>query len=665
MTYIKNNLIFISLIFGLFSIPSLFYMPSLNYLGLPREILWVFIISICSLSFLIKNKNITLPKDPLFKLLLLFLIWSFMSSFWAWQPQLSWNRLIILLSAFLTYLSIRSFEDHTKTKILWAIAIYGTLLSVLGFLQQLQIEPFNLIRQTDKPGMLMGHRNVAAEYLLMTLGATLALIPKYTLNLKVLLFLFAGSQLSAIAITRCRGILLSISLVLVTFFLISLIRKRTNFKKYALLILIPFILFCVALVTMKLPGVSKEFSIGKMNSIEMRKAHYSNTLVMISENPLRGVGLGNFAIHYTKYLNSWIPDKPYSDKLILKNVHNDYLECLAELGPIGFFIFTSILWTIFFKIKTSSLSSKILKFTLLAQCINALFNFPFQVLQTQFICSVILACIHHKKDYSDQSVPMLLPFSIRVLIFLGILFLGHHQYSRLQSNQHAKKALDYLVEKQHVKALPELRSAVEFQPHQVDIMMLLAYCLREMNYITESSSIAENVLGVFPGYLPALNLIGLNALHINDLNRAIRAFETSYTLQPHQDTTQQKLAYAYQKFSMELRAQNFLQDSIKYEMKLMELFPSRHDSKLRITMDYINLKKLEEAKKIFFSIPKTFENSQKYYVEAHIHIATENFIEAFEIIEKGLNIDPKDKVLQQLKQQLVIINEKKSTIETD
>ena len=52
----------------------------------------------------------------------------------------------------------------------------GQFWPFLGVLQFIEIKPFNDILQTERPGMTMGHRNVAAEYVLMCVGAAFSRI---------------------------------------------------------------------------------------------------------------------------------------------------------------------------------------------------------------------------------------------------------------------------------------------------------------------------------------------------------------------------------------------------------------------------------------------------------------------------------------------------------
>jgi len=649
----KSIFNFIWVIACLLFVPCLFYTSALDYLNLPRELFWLGSGSIIIGYQIIFNKQIPILKDNINKSICLFLLWALVSICWAWQPYLSWPRWSLLFSAFFTFLVVRSFSEKQQQCLLWILAIQGFLGSILGFLQYCEISPFNQILQTDKPGLVMGHRNVASEYLLITLGASIALIKKnHHFSLNFSLCINACLILSTILITKCRGVIGALIIVdgIACYYIVKHTKSLKNrFFIFLGILIIHLLLFFIAVKVQ--PDLLNSFSNAKMGSLNMRIAHYSNTLMMAKENLPTGVGIGNFAINYTSHINSWIPDKPYSDKLILRNVHSDPLECLAELGPIGLILLMIVLYYTIFKYKVEDWQSRVIKFTIIAQLINACVNFPFQVIQTQLAMAIMFGILHiNSNKINEQKVfKATHSISVKLITIFLILFFFQFQYKRLNAHIHGRTGLDYLTAREHKLALPHLRKAVAYTPRNVDIEMLLAYCLREMGYTTESSSIAENVLGVFPGYLPALSLIGLNALDINDLNRAVRAFETSYKLQPHQKATLIKLSYSYTKFAQELRYRNFILQAYETESKLLRLNPEATEIQLRMIVDLATLKEHVKAKELFDKLPQSYHDPRKYYVHAKMLLSNNNIFKAIEKLDEGLKLFPDEKVLMQFR----------------
>jgi len=640
---------------NLLVIPCFFYLLTLDYLNLPRGVLWV---ATSSLFFVIefwRGKLTPFSKvDRLTALMLMFLVWSALSSTWAWQPELTWQRWSFLLLAFMTFVWVRSFNDTQKSVLLWTVAIQGGLFAVLGFLQWYEIEPFSLILQTEKPGITMGHRNVAAEYMLICLGAALSCIGKIKGWKKSFPMLLTVLCLGVIYISRCRGVLLGI--ILATLVALVYLIFKIKSKALRLGMVLVFVSLAVAtifVVQAKLPGVKASFSEGKIESLRMRLAHYSNTLVLIGENLPTGVGLGNFAIQYSQYLNSWVPDKHYSDRLILRNTHSDPLECLAELGPVGLLLALMILWLIMVKAKKNNWMQFALWWAILAQLFNACVNFPFQVIQTQMIVAILLG-LFIEKDAFQPAWNLAIPKRrfIKVLVSCCLAFHLFHQWQRLQASYEAKMGMSYMLANRNKEAEPFLRKSIELEPRQVDHIMLLAYCLRSLGRMTESSSLAENVLGIFPSYLPAFNLIGLNALKINDLNRAVRAFELSYHNQKYQETTKEKLQLAYEMLGTEFRKRGFIKEALDLEHRLRVVRPDNLDSLRRECLDLINLKLYPQALNLIELIKIKADDEKLAYLEAKVHVATEDWIRAIETLDRGIKIAPQDLKLLKMKSEI-------------
>jgi len=649
------SLPFTWILVNLLVIPSLFYFPTLDYLNLPRGVFWV-----CTTTFFLiyqywKGEVQPLTKvDRISALMLIFISWSALSSTWAWQSELTWLRLTFILLAYITFCWVRSFNDQQKNALLWTMAIQGSLLAILGFLQFLEIKPFSEILQTDKPGLTMGHRNVAAEYLLLCLGAGLSRLKCFRQWQTYVALFLSLLCFGIICFTKCRGVLLGMMLATTVYFVYLCILSKSKFLKIGTAVLF---IVCISLgyfvVQAKFIGVKESFSSGKMESIQMRIAHYTNTLVLIKENLPTGVGLGNFAIQYSQYLNSWVPDKHYSDRLILRNTHSDPLEVLAELGPIGLCLGIMILWVIFIKYRKTHWSEQVLWWALLAQIFNSCVNFPFQVIQTQMAIALILGCFLSSEPYGKNwtfSIPK--RKLIKIIVCGALLYNFFHHIQRIQASQEAQKGINYLLAKRPKEAEPYFRKSVSLDPRQVDHIMLLAYCLKDLGRTTESSSLAENVLGFFSAYLPAYNLIGLNALKINDLNRAVRAFEQSYFHQKFQESTKEKLAVAYVKLSIEFRKRGYIKEARGLEHRLRVIRPNQIDSLRREALDCINLKLIPEAEKIIQDIKKIEDNEKLAYLEARVNIAKQSWVLAIEAIDRGLKKQPTDKKLLLLKSEI-------------
>ena len=631
--------------------------------------------SILILSSALKSV-IRFQYDHIDKAALLFLLWAGFSAMWAWETQLSFIRWSILASSFITFYICRNLSISNQRALLWILAVHGLLGALLALLQsELLIGSFPLLKraqdflgiiilQTEKPGITMGHRNVASEYLLMCFGATCALLGEYWTQSKpakkelAFLLISAIATAATIMYILCRGVIFGCIMSTLLLSMAYLIRQKKNDSKShwrpAIILIFCSVFGTVLLVLLnKLHLVDEGLWEAKLGSIQMRLSHYSNSLVLALDALPQGVGLGNFALMYTSYIHACLPDIHYSDNLILKNAHSDPIETLVELGPIGLIVAAALFYRIIFQRFPASPTAKMMLWTILAQLINSFFNFPFQMNQTllafSIICGVYCPMAKPERSPNLEFSPTI---SLKIVVAVLAVFFAMFQWNRVQSHCLAKQGLLAIVDKKHLEAEPILRKAVDLQPRNVDVKMLLAYCLREMNYLTESSSLAENVLGIFPGYLPAHNLIGLNALQINDLNRAVKAFEKSHQLQPHQQATVRKLHLSYRRQADAFRTRGFVESALGVERKLTQLLPGDLQSQYFQIIDLLQLNRLDEAIQTFSLIPPQVKDTRYFFLQAKLAWKKGDSIPAMEAIEIGQSLNQDDPALLALQQEI-------------
>ena len=139
-------------------------------------------------------------------------------------------------------------------------------------------------------------------------------------------------------------------------------------------------------------------------STNQRLRFYKAAIQSIIQNPVLGIGIGNWKIHSIEY------DKPFmEDYKVPYHVHNDYLEFIAELGIIGFILFFGIFVWLFFLVFSSIKSREYHKtenFYLVTACTVSLIvyladsflNFPYtrplMQIQNLFYISIILVVLN-------------------------------------------------------------------------------------------------------------------------------------------------------------------------------------------------------------------------------------------------------------------------------
>jgi len=161
-------------------------------------------------------------------------------------------------------------------------------------------------------------------------------------------------------------------------------------------------------------------------SIASRIDLWKKTTKIIEENPVLGVGSGNWKIEILKY-----DVIRYNDGWIVpRRVHNDYLTVISEIGLIGFIVYLTMFgFIVFYLIKTiqkaKETDDKIFALSLLSATIGyicfSFFSFPKERVESQILLNLIFAfsifLYYQTKDKKNKKLnkkilPILLVFAL-------------------------------------------------------------------------------------------------------------------------------------------------------------------------------------------------------------------------------------------------------------
>lgn len=180
---------------------------------------------------------------------------------------------------------------------------------------------------------------------------------------------------------------------------------KSYFLTFVLLVGSSFLLSTITLGTQ-----SEGFAVNRIQTIDFKETstntrlrYYQYGIEQTINNPLIGVGLGNWKIvsieRDKENIISYIV--PYT-------MHNDFLEVAAELGIIGLLIFLSIFyfglrnsWETYSRNKQDP-TFLILPFSLLIYIVDSNFNFPFTRMSQLFHFALFLALSVYLNNKSNE-----------------------------------------------------------------------------------------------------------------------------------------------------------------------------------------------------------------------------------------------------------------------
>ncbi len=243
------------------------------------------------------------------------------------------------------------------------------------------------------------HKNILASALFIKLPASIFLIFFSRGWQKGLGYIAGLMTVLSILLLSTRAFYLGLALLMILLFVFALIRQVVAGKKgamrniaiFAATFVVALLLYSAAQRVLFPKNTDTIWNTGIVSRLGSIKADESSTharltlwnwsVQIIRENPLLGVGTGNWKLIIMKYYTQRSTDfiVPYKN-------HNDFLEITAETGLIGGLTFISIFLLILFGFSRALIKSKIdddrMKlmflpaFGIVAYSVDAFFNFP-------------------------------------------------------------------------------------------------------------------------------------------------------------------------------------------------------------------------------------------------------------------------------------------------
>lgn len=314
-----------------------------------------------------KEKHLTIVKTSLYLPIWGFIVWSFITLFWVEDGYLAAIMLAEFTSSALIFtLILNSFKSFDLIeKIPKALVVSMVFVTIIGLVQYYNPDNYliqNFFAQAAKPSATFGNKNMASHFVIMVLPLSMVLLLAAKNNFSIARYSLAivlGFWYLMNAGARQAWVAIAVELAVLLLFILldryknnkySLIKSDKRIKnKFIAVIGIMLSLVFVANV-----GTEGSFSRGshklefvqKINveGVSSRFPAWVNTLEMIKEHPVAGVGVGQWPESYPLYYDRIMKDTFFDERVHLRKVHNDYLEILANFGLIGY---SFLLWLVY------------------------------------------------------------------------------------------------------------------------------------------------------------------------------------------------------------------------------------------------------------------------------------------------------------------------------
>ncbi|MAD11211.1 MAG: hypothetical protein CMC04_00620 [Flavobacteriaceae bacterium] len=316
--------------------------------------------------FIINYKKISLPKSPVLISYLCFFVVSCLSIFVAINKTESIVRLtdfyVITSTLFICYIFIKQKLFSIKF-ILFAVLIklsielvqlyYQLYYYTSGFQYSFYGGQFSQYLKSN-----YGNKNVTSfAFLIQSSIAMISLSYTKSRFIKFLISLIIFATIYSLYLISTRAVLLSIVLGLIVISVFAIYKffrlksiSNSDIKKIVLYFSIVFSSYMIFNLTntddniIVAERVSGLTNIVQDESLSNRLRYWTHAFNSIRENPILGVGVGNWRIVSTKYdsQNIYSYVVPYA-------THNDFLEIFAEIGTLGFISYIAFFFFLFQK----------------------------------------------------------------------------------------------------------------------------------------------------------------------------------------------------------------------------------------------------------------------------------------------------------------------------
>lgn len=229
-------------------------------------------------------------------------------------------------------------DERWRDRILWALLISSTLLSIYAILQSMSVNLFIWDAALNRSGRVsgsLGNPNLLGSFICAIIPVAVCFIASRSISrlLRILLMsLFAVLGCFALAASGTRGSLIGLAAGLVFIAGFLLFRPSGQSKMKKTVIIASLLLLLTIAVVLMAPRLS-EVSSSDSGTIQVRKLIWSGTLDMIRARPLTGWGPGSFQIVFPGFRNPVYHLLGVSHNTL--HAHSEYLEVLSDTGLIG------------------------------------------------------------------------------------------------------------------------------------------------------------------------------------------------------------------------------------------------------------------------------------------------------------------------------------------
>ena len=621
----KNNVFNLLIFIFIAAIPIVHWNAAVDSTMLSRQI-WFTVFIIVASSILILTKKIDIMFTPIYWLMLIITALCGFSVLYALnyaEAIYTFNKFLLYTSIFMVLLALLQnnlidLKTISKGVLLFVFVACGYQIFELYTKGNLQLLEGKKLYEINS---LFGHKNLFSSIIFLCFPFLIYLTIKEKKLIKILTIFISIITLVLLVFIQTKAVLLAIIIgggisVLVLF---SSLKINKNIKISSIVILL------FMLVLLGYFGKNKLTLLSNNDTVQERILLWTNTWQMIKENPVAGVGGGNWQVFFPKYglqnfmQTNYLISDGYTT---FQRPHNDFLWVWSELGILTMLAYIAVfVFAIYYAVKNiqqgTETNNKIINAGFLMALIGYVFiafvDFPLERSEHQFFILLAIAKVCKQYFITKKTTKSF----DSIWIWLSIIFVN---------------LFNLFV---FVK-----RTQAETHAHQ----MLLAHNKNNWSLMIKEAKKANTEYFTIDNFSIPLNwYAGVAYSVLGDNNNAKLEFEKAYEINPYQIHVLNNIASIN-----EMEGKHDL--AIKYYNEALVISPNQPDALLNKSAALFNMGNIDEA---FLSILKfKYDESNTQFKTYFLAIAKAKFEKEFEL-SKATNLPLK---LSDIKNDTLLLN---------
>ncbi len=504
-----------------------------------------------------------LPRFPFGCPLACFLVWAALSLLWASNRYegavvlLHWTAcaLVLVLVAELA-------QDSQAVRLpLLCLLGAGTLVSLLGIAQRLW--SVDWVPQAFPPAATFGNKNMAAQFVLMTIPLAIGFaLESRRAALAALSALCAALMGGYLLYTLTRSAWLALALEVI--FIAAWIRRGRASGRTRRSTVVALLVGAAGLIAIVLLGpgfVRSAYETlaapwharvepatpsaapppAAVASVQGRLAIWRNTLAMVRDNPVLGVGLGNHSVRYPAYARAAVVDPLWGTRSQLDYAHNEYLQAWAELGIVGLALLlwlgtaiAALLRGAYQDVPTLSAShlSMAAAAGLLGIAVDAAFSFPFRRAVPPLVAAVYLGLLASRARHRTVTTPAWAKWLAAAAAGAALVATARLQMRWIRADWHVQRAHEAEARRDWPTALAQAEAARGHNVHPKEARFAAGMAYLALGDPRRAASAFEEILASYPHDLVTLVNLSLAFTGSGDLPKALESVRGAIALKP-------------------------------------------------------------------------------------------------------------------------------------